>query len=247
MTTLSSDPNKMYTISSQRNKKSGELDVFEAARYFSATNELQRATGRMSLDSVPPQMHSSNQQKQRNDHNKNKLKQPSSPGGRLASFLNALFNQTSSKKKKEENNSTRRKRRSSISHFRITTLTTNATDQQDDDQSNSKSGFRTPPPYANTPMKSYKEFRSLSDQTKAASMPRLQNKVKRMDLGCLDKLDEKFKVKNVSDGYDSDSSSDLFDLPNHDLDFFPTGLPVYETTDMDRIKIGPKPISRCSH
>ncbi|KAL0380655.1 UNVERIFIED_CONTAM: protein BIG GRAIN 1-like E [Sesamum angustifolium] len=46
------------------------------------------------------------------------------------------------------------------------------------------------------------------------------------------------KFSDVDDGADSDSSSDLFDLPNHDLDFYSNGLPVYGTTNIDRIRIG---------
>lgn len=63
-----------------------------------------------------------------------KYKQPSSPGGRLASFLNSLFSHSSSKKKKskhfaqsmeemEEDESRTSKRRISISHFRTSNAT----------------------------------------------------------------------------------------------------------------------------
>ncbi|KAI3733775.1 hypothetical protein L6452_13231 [Arctium lappa] len=184
---------------------SDELDVFEAARYFSGATEVfsdthrtvsgesrnfgndgtqkycMRPIGRMSLDmpthrgnSIPlqamlmdPMMQSSKEKKS---------KQPSSPGGKLAHFLNSLFNQTSSKKSKpksttkdEDVNSThgvwRRKRRSSISHFRsgssttttsTTTTTTTATgaayatimsDSRSPFSTSTSSGFRTPPPY----------------------------------------------------------------------------------------------------
>uniref|UniRef100_A0A803QQ28 Uncharacterized protein n=1 Tax=Cannabis sativa TaxID=3483 RepID=A0A803QQ28_CANSA len=34
----------------------------------------------------------------------------------------------------------------------------------------------------------------------------------------------------------SDSSSDLFELQNYDLGCYSSGLPVYETTNMDTIK-----------
>ncbi|MFS7992898.1 putative protein BIG GRAIN 1 [Helianthus anomalus] len=92
-----------------------------------------------------------------------KFKQPSSPGGRLAHFLNSLFNQTSSKKSKSKKKSTKdedespggwkRNRRSSISHLssvNTTTTTTTlgtATIVSNDKPSFSTSDLRTPPPY----------------------------------------------------------------------------------------------------
>ncbi|XP_068655339.1 protein BIG GRAIN 1-like E [Aristolochia californica] len=174
-----------------RNRRdSGELDVFEASRYFSgrpetvslvgATNlprrpmmeEKERTMwvgGRKSLDMpmkdlLPSQCY--NVEKQVKGK---KSKQPSSPGGRLASFLNSLFSQTSSKKKsksssqsvkdnEEESPGGRRKRRSSISHFRGT-----GTADTKSLYSSSSSGFRTPPPYAHTPTKVYKDLKSYSD------------------------------------------------------------------------------------
>ncbi|KAK8627724.1 hypothetical protein V6N13_135326 [Hibiscus sabdariffa] len=105
-----------------------------------------------------------------------KYKQPSSPGGRFASFLNSFFNQTGSKKKKKSNSTTqpmkdeeespggRRRRRSSISHFRSSSMIDTKSFY-----SSSSSGFRTSPPYANTPTKSYKEFRSNSDHKQVSS------------------------------------------------------------------------------
>uniref|UniRef100_A0A3Q7GFI3 Protein BIG GRAIN 1-like E n=2 Tax=Solanum lycopersicum TaxID=4081 RepID=A0A3Q7GFI3_SOLLC len=205
-----------------------------------------------------------------------KYKQPSSPGGRLASFLNSLFNQTSSKKKKslkdiqedDQSPSGRRKRRSSISHFsfrsssNITTTTINTTttnSTSSDSKSSSNSGFRTPPPYAPTPTKSYKDFKSLayadhhnkksntsSDYSwldeKLIKNNGVYNKINNTNNGL---LLEKNKTYNkvvddhdIDDG-DSESSSDLFDLPNIDLDYYSSsGLPVYETTHMDNIKRG---------
>lgn len=136
---------------------SGELDVFEAAGYFSGSNEvngtsftpqlkMMRASGRMSLDiqvmsskrsPVPAPTHH-----QKVIKDEKKFKQPNSPGGKLASFLNSLFNQNSSKTKKSKISSSqsmkddhdhdheigRRKRRSSISHFgSINTISSNYT------------------------------------------------------------------------------------------------------------------------
>ncbi|KAI3467217.1 hypothetical protein Pfo_023880 [Paulownia fortunei] len=314
VTGLSSNPDRICKNSFHCRNDSGELDVFEAARYFSGANEnpghnngalfskkfiredrqhAQRAA-RISLD-MPMIRNPINPDNLAVDRKQlkegKKYKQPSSPGGRLASFLNSLFNQTTSKKKKksksgsssstkdleEESPGGRRKRRSSISHFRITSITTSAAnDHSKSMYSSSSSGFRTPPPYANTPTKSlYKEFGDIPDHhQKAVSVPKTGANAEKRSTDCA-WLDEKFRFSNgnifkngshglssdrnsttnwadeerefrkfsdVDDGADTDSSSDLFDLPNHDLDFYSSGLPVYGTTHMDRIRIG-APIS----
>ncbi|XVE85711.1 hypothetical protein DITRI_Ditri17bG0112600 [Diplodiscus trichospermus] len=234
-----SDPDRMFKKSFHRRNESGELDVFEAARYFSGYNEAAsyncatfsqkimreerqpwRSGGRISLDvpmmrnPLPAQQTHHAVEKQVKEK---KYKQPSSPGGRLASFLNSLFNQTGSKKKKsksttqsmkdeEESPGGRRKRRSSISHFR-----SSSTADTKSFYSSSSSGFRTPPPYAHTPTKSYKECRSYSDHKQVVSLsknnnigPRksaaLQNDLlddKRITADC-SWSDEKFKF---NDGY----------------------------------------------
>ncbi|KAL9994558.1 putative protein BIG GRAIN 1 [Helianthus debilis subsp. tardiflorus] len=191
---------------------SDELGVFEAARYFSGATENSsfsgthesrsfnyntRPFGRMSLDM--PNLHRGNgiplQAMLMENHmvinKEKKSKQPSSPGGKLAHFLNSLFKQTSSKKSKSKTKSTkdedespsswRRKRRSSISHFRsantTTTITATATatatttatimsDAKSPFSTSTSSGFRTPPPYhvAHTPTKttSYKDPKSYT-------------------------------------------------------------------------------------
>lgn len=206
---LSSQPKKLF----HHRNDSDELDVFEAARYFSGASEningnhkslsgesrifscnntqkyCMRPIRRMSLDmpnhrgdSIPLKaMLMENHPMMINKEKK--CKQPSSPGGKLAHFLNSLFNQTSLKKSKTKTKSTkdedespsgwRRKRRSSISHFRSgnsnsTTITTTATimsDSRSPFSTSTSSGFRTPPAYiAHTPTKttSYKEPRSYS-------------------------------------------------------------------------------------
>ncbi|KAF5449490.1 hypothetical protein F2P56_029931, partial [Juglans regia] len=313
-TTALSDPCKFYKKSFHRRNDSGELDVFEASRYFSGyheaagyngTNFTQKIgrderqgyrVGRMSLDmpmrnSLPQQHHGVEKQMK-----EKKYKQPSSPGGRLASFLNSLFSQSASKKKKsksasqsmkdeEESPGGRRKRRSSISHFR-----SSSTADSKSIYSSSSSGFRTPPPYAQTPTKSYKDFRSYSDHHKqVASLSKnsgqarsttlhnevLDDKIRNKELSWLDEnftFSNGFPEKNknigsgysekgriwmdkypseekefrkfgeVDDGAESDSSSDLFELQNYDLGDYSSGLPVYETTNMDSIKRG-APIS----
>ncbi|XVF03160.1 hypothetical protein REPUB_Repub04eG0236900 [Reevesia pubescens] len=239
-----SDPDRMFKKSFHRRNDSGELDVFEAARYFSGYNEAASYNcapftqkimrderqpwrgGRISLDMpmamrnpLPQQTHLVEKQIR-----EKKYKQPSSPGGRLASFLNSLFNQTGSKKKKsksttqsmkdeEESPGGRRKRRSSISHFR-----SSSTADAKSFYSSSSSGFRTPPPYAQTPTKSYKEFRSYSDHKQVVSLSKNNNigqtKSTALQNDLLDDksnttnyswLDEKLKLK---DGY-SDKHKNL--------------------------------------
>ncbi|KAL8161441.1 hypothetical protein V2J09_012930 [Rumex salicifolius] len=115
-------PDKARRKSSHRRTDSGELDVFEAERYFStATEHLSQATtttitfpqrigtmksanprpsGRASLDM--PRLLLNPQQNILLPQNKEKKKhnQPNSPGGKLASFFNSLINQAVSKKKK---------------------------------------------------------------------------------------------------------------------------------------------------
>nr|XP_043624264.1 protein BIG GRAIN 1-like E [Erigeron canadensis] len=181
----------------QENKKpfhrrngSGDLHVFEAARYFEASNPtlthkryMREGVGRLSLDipnnrinSTPLEtmMENRNSVRLRDmimDHhnpmvikNEKKYKQPSSPGGKLAHFLNSLFNQTSSKKSKsksksissiqsikdedESPSSWRRKRRSSISLFRSGN-NSNVTHLSDTKSSCSK----TPPSYHIPPIR----------------------------------------------------------------------------------------------
>ncbi|XP_035542229.1 protein BIG GRAIN 1-like E [Juglans regia] len=322
--TALSDPDKFYNKSFHGRNDSGEIDVFEAARYFSgyheaggysATNFTQNKimrdeirpqgsrVGRMSLDvpimrnSLPhrPQHGVEKQMKEK------KYKQPSSPGGRLASFLNSLFSQSASKKKKsksaaqsmkddqEESPGGRRKRRSSISHF----SSSSTADSKSIHSASRNSGFRTPPPphaHAQTPTKSYRDFGSYSEYHKqmmslskynnghARSSALHNDQVLDIDKIRINKdltwLDEKMalsngfpgKCKNLSkeysdkdgiwvhksspeekgfrsfgeedDGAESDSSSDLFELQNYDLGDYSSGLPVYETTNMDSIKRG---------
>lgn len=243
MTAYSEPAEKVYKKSFHRRNDSGELDVFEAARYFSGYNEAvgyngaafpQKVMredrqswrgGRISLDvpmrnTLPLQSHGMEKQMK-----EKKYKQPSSPGGRLASFLNSLFNQTASKKKKsksttqsmkdeEESPGGRRKRRSSISHFRSSSTTDSKSIY-----SSSSSGFRTPPPYAHTPTKTYKDLRSYSDHKQVVYLSKFNGHVKSNALqneASDDKrstdlawLDEKFtftnglseKTKNLGNGF----------------------------------------------
>ncbi|KAL0557475.1 hypothetical protein IC582_006016 [Cucumis melo] len=222
-------------------RASKELDVFEAARYFSDYNEMSASTssfgakftpkmkkkdkgwikGRISLDmqvknilNLPqhfPQHDSYSVEKQVTKEKK--YKQPSSPGGRLASFLNSLFSHSSSKKKKskhfaqsmdedmEDDESRTSKRRISISHFRTSNAT--ATDAKfiySSSPKNNNSGFRTPPPHVQTPTKSYKEllsfskFNRLVKSAEALEKPTMDDKRIRKDKGVVEK--QKMKKNN---------------------------------------------------
>ncbi|PIA63203.1 hypothetical protein AQUCO_00200903v1 [Aquilegia coerulea] len=216
---------KVHRKSTQRRDGSGELDVFEATSYFSGCNEAagynanlfsqkelreERQTlggRRMSLDmpssaSLPSQSHRVEKQTK-----EKKYKQPSSPGGKLASFLNSLFNQAASKKKKSKSmkdeeeipGGGRRKRRSSISLFQ----NIGNNDSRSLYASSTASGFRTPPAYIDTPTKAYKDPKGYSDHKYVVSLPKYTGKVnsvssqdeavdekKNMDLSW---LDEKFR------------------------------------------------------
>ncbi|GJR45410.1 BIG GRAIN 1-like protein E [Tanacetum coccineum] len=187
---LPSHPKKPF----HRRNGSDELDVFEAARYFSGANEniigthsnttqnyFMKPIRRMSLDMPKHKGNSIPLQAMLIDpmmiNKEKKSKQPSSPGGKLAHFLNSLFNQTSSKKSKSKTKPTkdedespsgwRRKRRSSISHFtsgntNSTTANTITSDSRSLFSTSTSSGFRTPPAHTPTKPTSYKDQRNYS-------------------------------------------------------------------------------------
>ncbi|KVH97690.1 hypothetical protein Ccrd_000191 [Cynara cardunculus var. scolymus] len=195
----------------QENKKpvyrrngSGELHVFEAARYFDDTTTgslghkhyLREGTaGRLSLDipgnnrrnsiplqammmenrnSIPLRAMMMDQNDPMTIKNQKKYKQPSSPGGKLAHFLNSLFNQTYSKKSKSKSTTSKqsvkdedespsgwRRKRSSISLFRSgNSHTNNNSNSAIASDTRSAYNSRTPPPKGTA---SYKDLRSHSD------------------------------------------------------------------------------------
>ncbi|XP_022149082.1 protein BIG GRAIN 1-like E [Momordica charantia] len=264
---LSDNPDKIFKKSFHRRNNSGELDVFEAARYFSGCNEVsytggggyqkifredhggRRGAGRMSLDlpirtnvvPLPPPPYTAEKQTIKE---KKHRQQPSSPGGRLANFLNSLFNQSASKKKKKPKNpiksedqeigSAGRKRRSSLSNLIDSKSSSNF----------SVSGFRTPPTpncTLQTPNKNYKEIRTLLSSSNnnlgngsfnqvAYNNNYKQNSDRHQE-------NEIRKINGLDEGADSDSSSDLFELRIGDFDCYSSsGLPVYETTNIHTIK-----------
>ncbi|XP_073301049.1 protein BIG GRAIN 1-like E [Primulina huaijiensis] len=279
-------PNNMYKYSFNWRNDSGELDVFEAAQYFSgavddqisgnfnnASNFSHKVIGqgqraaRMSLDStmqddITPRDQTKDSYKSKENK---KHRQPSSPGGKLASFLNSLFNQTRSKKKRKSQSvgpkylqekeipSERRERRSSISHFRNV-----------DSKSRNfclSSGFMQ-----STPTKPGKEvkFRDLFERQKHkdggnVKPNSLQNQFctekKCTDDAWIEEInknsgmnwiDDQYtseekefrKFSDCDDGGDTDTSSDLFELPNCDFEFYSNGRPVYETTRVNSVRRG---------
>ncbi|XP_010415540.1 PREDICTED: protein BIG GRAIN 1-like E [Camelina sativa] len=307
----SAEPDKLpRRISLTHKRNSGELDVFEAAVYFSGYNEAssgdhrntqkfgynaareenRRKWGilggggggrRISLDlpiRCSEQVHHLHQDHHEVTTIKERLsnvrhKQPSSPGGKIASFLNSLFHQSGSKKNKSKSKSKatdpeveeevtgagwmKRRRRSSISHFlsssrsnSTTTTTTTTSSSSKSLISSSSSGFRTPPPYLNTPTKNYKQFLNYTSATKQVGE---EEKKTHKDYSWLDEKlkvmeslsenqsnwaydeddDQRIKREGYDDGMESDSSSDLFELQNYELSR--GGLPVYETTNVANI------------
>ncbi|WOH07807.1 hypothetical protein DCAR_0727241 [Daucus carota subsp. sativus] len=183
-------PERIWKKSFHNRRDSDELDVFEAAGYFSGANEVSgyqkmlRSGRRTSLD-IPMMSSTRTSMIQEQAHQydnvimpekptkEKKYKQPNSPGGRLATFLNSLFSQNSSKKKKSkscsaqsmkdedhESPGARRKRRSSISHFRSFTSTNNSSSVNNSKSSfySSSSSEFTTHPSTNTPTKNtYKD------------------------------------------------------------------------------------------
>ncbi|KZV37998.1 hypothetical protein F511_23453 [Dorcoceras hygrometricum] len=261
--------NKINNYSFRRRHDSGELDVFEAAQYFSgfqenpddairfphkSIREETQRPARMRLDSimrnpVPSQNHAM-QQKKIKEAKKNR--QPSSPGGRLASFLNLLFNHTSSKKYKSKSigsitdlkqatsvHGGRRVGRSSKIYSTNPNDTASAVDLKSM-HSCSSSGFGTPPPpFSNTPTNQDDDFARFSYPKNCGNL-----KAKRLhDAFYFDKTRSDYFASSVAENLriidikkpsvnwiddgcpseekgfrkfssaDSDSSSDLFDLP----------------------------------
>ncbi|KAM7276007.1 hypothetical protein ACFE04_017873 [Oxalis oulophora] len=150
------DKLKKTPLMIHRRNHSGELDVFEAAGYFSGYNEqesvfynnTQKLMRRTSLDSPVIRNTTSTTTNVTTtlDHQEKQKPLFSSPGSKIATFFNSLFNQNKKTKASitktqsfEEDGVGKRKRRSSINgYFRSSTTTTH-------DQYYSKSGFRTPP------------------------------------------------------------------------------------------------------
>ncbi|KAG9152147.1 hypothetical protein Leryth_019706 [Lithospermum erythrorhizon] len=205
----------MSKQSSHRKNDSEELDVFEAARYFSDFHEIPGYNnnnnvstlaqkimrderqpwrgGRISLDMPNIRNSLVNSQtfcmenQTTTTKERNKCKQPSSPGGKLANFLTSLFNQASSRKKKsksttqslrdeDESPGGRRWRRSSISQLWSSSSNKKSGTKSNIYPSSSTSGFRTPPPFAYSQTKSYRDLQSYVDHHQVLSLNRVNDK-----------------------------------------------------------------------
>ncbi|KAK1268968.1 hypothetical protein QJS04_geneDACA005304 [Acorus gramineus] len=225
----------LYNKLSHRRRDSDELDVFEAARYFSggldifitpSTSHKAKTLENPLRSPLPTSKSQGVVDKQLKE---NKSKQPASPGGRLARMLNSLFNQTASSSKKKSKSNT-------------TTTTHSKKDESLVERRSSISGSCTAPTYSKTYHSCYKKCSGeVLDDKKAMHVSWF--KTNYGDQG-LHLKEERRKVRQVrtnvevDDGGDSDSSSDLFELKNYDLGGFSSGLPVYGTTHMEGIKRG---------
>nr|XP_010936493.3 protein BIG GRAIN 1-like E [Elaeis guineensis] len=189
MSTIALSDTDNSAPSAHRRHNSGELDVFEAVRYFAGAIDGVGLTGRIgpqrvireerkSLDipmkTVPPQ---ECRRMEKCHPKETKGKQPSSPGGRLASFLNSIFNQTASKKKSKSHTSSTKSSKNGELEERLGRRSRRSCQFQSIRSSDSKSiyssessGVSTPPPHTNIPAKSQKEQCSSS---KSHGQPKL--------------------------------------------------------------------------
>ncbi|KAK9156110.1 hypothetical protein Sjap_003590 [Stephania japonica] len=86
----------------------------------------------------------------------------------------------------------------------------------------------------------------LLNEKRKTDLARLDDKLKFIDVvlekGSTNKVSSESNgtmfsdFKEMDEGADSDSSSDLFELQNYDLGVYSSGLPVYETTRIESIK-----------
>ncbi|KAK1293046.1 hypothetical protein QJS10_CPB17g02106 [Acorus calamus] len=223
----------LYNKPSHRRRDSDELDVFEAAQYFSGGLDVfitPSTSHKPKILDIPlrsPLPTSKSQRVVDKQLKEKKSKQPVSPGGRLARMLNSLFSQTASSSKKKSKSNT-------------TTTTHSKKDESLIERRSSISGGCTAPTYSKTNHSCYKKCSGEVLDDKDA-MHVSWFKTNYGDHGL--HLEEERKVREVRrnvevDDGDSDSSSDLFELKNFDLGGFSSGLPVYGTTHMEGIKRG---------
>ncbi|CAL9752027.1 unnamed protein product [Musa acuminata subsp. burmannicoides] len=226
-----------------RQGDSDEIEVFEATRYFSGeigTCEglgLQGSTreervswgaGRRSLDTLKAILPGRSRKADDQCKEKKKNKQRSSPGGKLASFLNSLFKQTISRKKSqfkdrrfEEMHTGRRRSSVSCSQtVRINEL----------DYSNSKpSGHQIKPAHFSSHRDAWYE--------RAKSMDGYPENKWVIDGVANGQDKEELSMPTEEDGGWSESSSDLFELNTFHLASDPfTDLPVYGSPNSDTLE-----------
>ncbi|CAH9113605.1 unnamed protein product [Cuscuta epithymum] len=275
-----------------RRDDSGELGVFEAANYFndyevsfSDNNQIivndggchsQAASSngeRMSTDTLFPagSQHSSTESEiEKPIALKEKCKQPSSPGGKLACFLNSLFSQTNSSKKKNDKSKTRmNKDEEDNAHIRAGSLrkkrrSSSSSSSEEDEVYSANTTFKINAPFPYNPKipSSKDDEDDDGDDHRPAGykfmfscgISEIRRKSVHWAGECkAEKYDDNNKCSKFDDDceddedddYHSDSSSDLFDLPISEVlgYYTSTGLPaVYKTAQVDYIKRG-APIS----
>ncbi|CAH9115002.1 unnamed protein product [Cuscuta europaea] len=276
-----------------RRDDSGELDVFEAANYFnddqvsfSDNNQINVNGGgchsqaassneeRMSTDTLfpPDTQHSSTESEiEKPIALKEKCKQPSSPGGKLACFLNSLFSQTNSSKKKNHKSKTRmNKEEEDNAHIRAGSLrkkrrsSSSLSEEEEEEVYSTNTTFKINAPFPYNPKipsskddedededdhrpAGYKFMFScgISEIRRRSVHWTGECKAEKYDNNKCSKFDDDCEDDEDED-YHSDSSSDLFDLPISEVlgYYTSTGLPavVYKAAQIDYIKRG-APIS----
>ncbi|CAA7393391.1 unnamed protein product [Spirodela intermedia] len=227
-------------------KQADELDVFEAASYYAEAADSGTVQGRSNMvekewrgerrtEGPPPR------QKVRDE----KPKQPLTPGGRLASFLISFFQHGSSRQKKsalsipgrasvsckheDEGRSTgRRKRRVSESSLFVYS-SRSPCKVNVDKKTHHKSWRRGPSKAASgAPREVFHGGRSgygdpLREGGRRVSINGMSEKDSRFYCESLLQFEERSfwrrgeEEQEGEDGSESDSSSDLFDLPNYEL------------------------------
>lgn len=228
-----SDPEKprqkasVHHDNHRRRGGSGELDVFEATGYYNSTAFPTEKIHRGQKEQPPPpEQQRQQQQSWRRERRisldaptkeppipeipKEDKKQhhPTSPAGRLASFLNSLFNQAALNKKKKPSSSSKsakdctegaisagggdhwRKRRSSIGHSQSSAAAADA-------DSSSVHGFGTPPPLGSDSSTATSYCYSNSGDIRAQSKP--QNKARIQVQSCADPQIDRTQHKQNSE------------------------------------------------
>lgn len=216
---MSSSTSLQQTL--RRRRDSNELAVFEATKYFSG----EIGTPRALRDA--PQLEAEHREKSdqvmemtRYVEEEGNCKQPCSPGGKLASLLYSLFQQsTALKNKKKKKKKLPKSSKSEIEEGKLRKYNTLYV------SSSSGSEFPTPSLYSSK-RKAWEEKSASDCCYEFAKQEELWS------------AEEKREFGKEEDGAESDSSSDLFELKCYDLNDLSTELPVFGSTDMKVFKGG---------
>ncbi|XP_072955541.1 uncharacterized protein [Typha angustifolia] len=207
-----------------------ELEIFDAKRYFSGgTDDFALINSfKPRKEEEPPKTTTKRsfdlRIKEKEKEKEKKCKQPSSPGVRLAGFLNSFFNQAVSRKK---STSTKRSTmednkegrflcgRSSINSSRSTRLT-----DAKAIYSCESGDFRASFLYPSTPSELGEEKGSTTDHDEYVGKKWALNKKSELTPWRSWKSSRRNEQEEAGDGWESDSSSDLFELKNYDSEPF---------------------------